>query len=449
MIQQKTKPNKDKLKLNNVAISVKGLRPEQDNLMQKVASNAPTVYYYGFQLDHRNIRKLVIDNNKFMPLCYISYVDTQAVLHDIGFPADNARLTIILPSNHGSLANIFMEFKVQKYEVELIRGSNAKRINFWGICNVDNLLISEYKSYSDTSYNVMNQVAQDSGLGFMSNVDGSNDNMKWLNPAMQGYQFLQDVTHKAWVGESGFIWSFLDLFYNLNYIDVEHSLTQDISEIKWINTTVYENQRLGQQNSDLVTIPFLTNEPSLRGNNCYFTAEKVLNQSTDISLKKGYLRNIFYYDVDGNWSNKAGSLNIYGLDTITTKGTNNNAVFLKGEPGNTDFYSKNQSRHWLDKIDTANAFPDFLWAKMQNKENVTDLQKIPLQIFLPVPNFNIRRFEKVKLMFVNTNVGAVNKATNTKLCGEWMVVGLSFEWSGGSLGQYVSLVKRELTINDI
>ena len=100
--------------------------------------------------------------------------------------------------------------------------------------------------------------------------------------------------------------------------------------------------------------------------------------------------------------------------------------------------------HWI-----ANTFPDFLWAKMQNKENVADLQKIPLRIFLPTPNLNIRRFEKVKLMFTNNNVGVVNKATNTKLNGEWLVIGQSFEWVGQSLGQYVTLVKRELTINDI
>ena len=86
---------------------------------------------------------------------------------------------------------------------------------------------------------------------------------------------------------------------------------------------------------------------------------------------------------------------------------------------------------------------------MQNKENVTDLQKIPLQIFLPTPNFNLRRFEKVKLMFVNTNVGVVNKSTNTKLNGEWLVTGITYEWTGNSLGQFISLVKRELTINDI
>lgn len=449
MIEQKSKPNKEKLKLQNVSVTVKGLRPEQDNLMQNIAVNAPTVSYYGFQLDHRSIRRLVIDNNKFMPTCYISYVDSLAILHDIGFPADNAKLTIVIPSNHDNLANIFMEFKIQKYEVEIVRNSNVKRIHMWGICNVDKLLISEYKSYQDTSYNVMYNFAQDAGLGFCSNVDSSNDKMNWISPQMRGFNFLQDVTSKAWVGESGFVWSFVDLYYNLNYIDIEKCLSQEIKNIKWINSTVYENAKLAGQHSDLITIPFLTNEPSMRGNNNYFTAEKVLNQSTDISLKKGYLRNVFYYDVDGNWSNKAGSLNIYGLDTITSKGTNNNAVYLKGEPGSTDFYSKNQTQHWLGSIDTANMHPDFLWAKMQNKENVTDLQKIPLQIYLPTPNFNLRRFEKVKLMFVNTNVGVVNKSTNTKLNGEWLVTGITYEWTGNSLGQFISLVKRELTINDI
>jgi hypothetical protein len=449
MIQQKFKPNKDKLKLNNVSVSVKGLRPEADSIVQTGVTNVPTVYYYGFNLEPKNIKKMIIDTNKFMPMCYISYIDNIGILHDIGFPADNAKLTIVMPSNHPTLANVFMDFKIQKYEVEVTRQPGVRKIHFWGICNVDNLLISEYKSYDDTSFNVMSQFAQDAGLGYVSNIDSSNDKMKWLNPSFQGYEFLQDVSKKSWVGEGGFIWSFVDLFYNLNYIDVEKALSQDIKDIKWVNASVFENNKLVKGKSDTITIPFLTNEPSMRGNNSYFTAEKILNQSTDISLKRGYLRNVFYYDVDGNWSKKGGSYNIYGLDTITSKGTNNNAIYLKGDPGSTEFYTKNLSVHYLDKIDTSNAFPDFLWAKMQNQENVLDLQKIPLQIFLPTPNYNIRRFEKVKLLFVNSNVGVANNASNTKLNGEWMVTGYTLEWNGNSFGQKVNLVKRELTINDI
>lgn len=449
MITQKSRPNKEQLKITNIVLNTKGLNPETARHKQTIVKNTPTVYYYGYELQQENIRKLIVDFNKFMPLVELTYIDAQNIMNDIGFPGDNAKITVILPSNHDSLANIFMDFKIQRYEVGLMSNSNVKKITIWGICNVEDLLISEYKSYENTSYDLFSTVAQDCGLGFMSNVDSSNDQMIWLNTARNKYAFLQDTANKAWVGESGFIWAFIDQYYNMNYINVESSLSQDITEIKWINTNVYDNPKLAHRVNDTIIFPFLTNEKSQKGNNSYFSGEKILNQSTDISLKRGYLRNVHFYDVDGNWGDKAGAYNIYDLDTITSTGSENNAVFLKGEPGSLDFYKKNSQKFYLDKIDTANMFPDFLWAKMQNKENVLDLQKISIQILLPVPNFNIRRFEKVKLSFFNSNVGINNKTTNTKLNGEWLVTGLRFVWNGEVLYQYVNLVKRELTINDL
>jgi len=38
----------------------------------------------------------------------------------------------------------------------------------------------------------------------------------------------------------------------------------------------------------------------MKTTNLYFSGENILNQSTDISLKRGYLRNIYFYDIDGN-----------------------------------------------------------------------------------------------------------------------------------------------------
>ena len=68
MIQQKISPNKDRLKLSNVVLSTKGLRPESEKLMEKIASNTPTVHYYGYELDHNNFKRLAIVQGVFIYL---------------------------------------------------------------------------------------------------------------------------------------------------------------------------------------------------------------------------------------------------------------------------------------------------------------------------------------------------------------------------------------------
>lgn len=453
MIEQKIKPIKDKLKITDVTIDLKNNGIDTAKFKELIAQNLPIVYYYGIQLQSNNIKKLIVDSNKYMPLCYVCYIDEQNIMHDIGFPADNAKMTVILPSSSEGLSNIFMDFKIQKYNVELMRNSNVKKIHIWGICSIDNLLVTEYKSYDKkSSYEIMSDIAHNTGCGMMSNVDSSLDKMTWINPGMHNYDFMQEVINKSWVGESGYIWGFVDLFYNINYIDIERSMSQDIKEIVWMQTNIFNISNLNKvdKTSDtMMTTPYLTNEVSQLGSNIYFTGEQVMNQSTDISLKRGYLRNVHFYDIDGNWEEKGGSYKQYNLDTITSSGVDNNSVYLKGEPGDLEFYKKNVTNHYLDKIDTSNMYGDYLWASIQNSENMYDLQKIAISIVLPIPNFNIRRFEKVKLVFFNSNQGVTNSAVNVKLNGEWLCTGQSFHWSGDSLIQKVNLVKRELTYGEV
>lgn len=449
MIEQKIKPNSSKLKLTPVEIEYEKNRPDIAKNKLTAAQNAPTVYYYGVLLPSSFIKKMIIDSNKFMPMCYVCFNDIYNLLHDVGFPADNAKLSIVIPSNNTKLGNIFMEFKITKYEVELIRNSGHKKIHFWGICNIEPLLIQEYKSYDSYTYDLFNNIASNTGLGFMSNVTSSSDKQIWLNPGRENYWFLQDTINKAWNGDSGFLWSFIDLYYNINYIDVEKSLSQSMDEIKWqMSSTIssFPDDNKNQTNIKEIS-PLLSNNSALSNTNSYFTGEKILNQSTDISLKRGYKRNVYFYDKDGNWSKKAGKYKIYGLDTISSLGNSDQTVILKGEPGSTDFYDKNKKNYYLGKIDTKNSYVDFLWAKMQNSENINDLQKIHMQILLPQANFNIRRFEKIKMQFLSNDVSPNGLKNNFKLNGEWLVTGFSLEWDGSSLIQRTNIIKRELEIN--
>jgi len=240
------------------------------------------------------------------------------------------------------------------------------------------------------------------------------------------------------------------LYYNLNFIDLEKALSQDLSEIKWVNTNIFDDQLSTEDPSNAPLIsPMLTNSDSQKMSNTYFVGEKILNKSTETSLNRGYLRNVHYYDIDGNWEEKSGAYKSYVLDTITTPGSENTSIYLKGDPGNLYFYNANQSYHYMDKLDTKNMYPDFLWAKLQNEENLQDLQKITMQIILPKPNFNIKRFDKVNLVFANNNVTVAGNAKNIKLNGQWLVTGMYYEWNGSILYQYVNIVKRELTFEDL
>jgi hypothetical protein len=441
MLKHELKPNSKRLNLRNIELNASNDKSVDDQV--KVLRETPLLYYYNVNIPSNYIKKLSIDSNRYLPTCNIIFEDIYNLIHDTGFPADNAYVTVILPSVSDSLGNIFIEFKIQKIDIAIVRNSNnLRRIHIQGIMNIDNLLVKNYSSYQNkTSYNVCKDIATDIGMGLMSNVNDSQDQMNWINPGWNTYKFLQWTANHAWVGETSFVWSFIDFYYNLNYIDVEKALNVDISKITWQSAIINKDKNTQEQ-----TKPFLSNEESVKGSNTYFTGEKIINQSTDISLSRGYLRNISYYDFDGNWQDKAGAYKSFALDTITSEGKGNN-IILKGDPGNIDFYNNNQSYHYAHKMDTSNMFPDYLWAKLQNEENIYDLQKIFMRITLPKPNFNLKRFEKINLFFVNPNENVSQQKLNFKLNGEWLVTGITYEWNGSSYYQYVNIVKREIEIN--
>lgn len=442
MIELLFKPNRNKLKLDDVLIDSVGNDYNYAAEKLKIMKEVPQIYYYGQELPMQYVKKLKIESRDYLPTLHIIYDDVYNILHDIGMPGDNGKVVVILPSKSDNLSDIFLEFKIISFKTKGIVDNHNKQIEISGILNVENILIKNFESFKDkTSFEVCKELAEEIGLGLMSNVTASNDRMTWLNTGMNRYKFLSnEVIKKAWIGESSFVWSFIDFYYNINYIDVEKALNEDINNIKWI-------AKKDDTEDSIVIPPNLTNDMSMKDTNIFFAGEKVINNSTETSILRGYLRDISYYDVDGNWSEKAGSYKEYTLDTITTQ-DKNNVVYLKGEPGDVSFYNNNRTYHYLGKIDTANMHPDYLWAEMQNRENVLDLQKISMNITIPRPNFNIRRFEKVNLTFVNNNVNATERTRNFKLNGEWLITGISFIWSGKNYYQNLTIVKREITYNE-
>jgi len=445
---QKFKPNRDKLKIVDISIDVNNLSQDQIDKKMDFISSQPQIFYDNFELPASSIKKMTLDSNSFMPTIYIQFVDLFGIMHDVGFPKDNSIIRVVIPANNPAFANIFMQFKIQKYQIELMRDATTRKIHMWGICSIDNLLIKQFSAYKDsTSFDVFSKLAQESGLGFVSNCELSSDKMNWINPGMNNSTFLKDVANKSWVGESGFVWSFVDLYYNLNYIDIEKQLSEDINNIKWIPSDFLTDNK-DNENTETIN-PMLSNSESIRGSNAFFVGETIINQSTEISLNRGYLRNIHYYDIDGNWKEKSGAYKQYQLDTITTAGSENTTIYLKGDAGNVDFYNSNQSYIYLDKIDTKNMYPDYLWAKVQNEENIFDLQKITIQVILSIPNYNLKRFEKIKLEFINNKININENIKNTHLNGEWLVTGIIFEWNNNLLFQRVNIIKRELTPLDL
>jgi hypothetical protein len=128
---------------------------------------------------------------------------------------------------------------------------------------------------------------------------------------------------------------------------------------------------------------------------------------------------------------------------------------------------------YMGKVDVDNVHKYFLYSFKHNENNLKFLQKVKLKITINKANFNLYRFQKLKVNFYKTNqfndedltsknlplskkdvdekAGKISDEDklNQRLSGEWLITAISYTFNKKSgFEQEVTLVKRELNFND-
>lgn len=446
MLEQKFKPNKEKLKLTDISIDISQKQYDYVENKTDELAKKPQIYYNEFELYSGFITKMTIDFNSFMPTISFNYTDTMGLLLKSGLPIDDSKIKIMIPSNNKMLGNILMEFKIESYNIQTHGVTNVKKYDFVCILSINNILTSEYKSYTNkSSYEVFEEFAKNTGLGFVSNISSTNDRMTWVNFGIRNLEFLCDVRDHSWIGENSFVWAFIDPYYNLVLVDVEKSLSTDLNNVVWSYDEMFSAE--GQPKNNVTTgPPILTNADHYKTSNLHIFDYNIVNSSTLISLQGGYRRNVHYYDLDGNWKDRAGHYHLYGLDTISTPGSESTKIYTRSD--DNEFYEQNSRNIYGGVLDTKNVHPDYLWAKVQNEENVRDMGKFIVQVLLKSQNFNIKRFEGLQLQLVESTVTTTSEQdpVNDQLSNNYICIGFSFEWNTSGITQVVNLISREISL---
>lgn len=446
MFEQILKPNREKLNLKDVEIDISDQSPDYMDRHDVDLARFPHFYYGEHQLDPSTMELVDLDFNGFVPTLSITFYDLQGFIYKYGLPIDDAKITLMFPSANKTLGNIFMEFKIESYSVKTHESENLKKFEMICILNVNELLLYEMKTYKNmTSFEVFQEFARESGLGFISNVSSTNDRMDWINFNKRNFKFLEEVRDASWRNEDSFMWAYIDPYYNLVLVDVEKAMSQSLKEIVWAMDDLFSAE--GESNDGTTGPPVLSTSGEYNTTNIFVADYFLHNNSTEISLEHGYTRKIHYYDIDGNWSKRAGHYYKYDMDTITTPGSENNTIYAKSN--DADFYKRNVRHLYGGILDTSNVHPDYFWAQAQNKENIRELEKFVVQVVLNKQNFNIKRFERLQLHIINNTQTADNSnrgKVNKQLTNNYIVIGFNLEFYGNSVAQFVNLVSREVQL---
>ena len=456
MIETKKQPT---IELSQIELSVSPNQTQdaneyfKDNFTPKVNNigKEPLLWYNGIEIPSNLISNFYLESNGFIPYLNVYFTDQTNAMKSQGFANDNTIISLYIDSrtkdsgNSPALRPIRMDFKIIDY------GYTEEDNLFYlrGVPNIDDLYTQKIKSYSGkTSYEVLDELSEELKLGYSSNVSSSDDKMNWMNTSLENHLFIKDVANNAYINDESFITTFIDYYYNLNYINVEQQIREDINNQKGLLTMSHIG--VEESKAQIIDDLYLVSKKKVDTsyNNIYDTYE-VLNQSTKLSILNGYRTELYYYDKTGNWSQKAGTKLKFNIET----NTEGNGIILKSNiDDNSDngFFRKNIKRVYLPSLDIDNTHKNYNYSSIINKYNLDEINKLMIRVDMTTPNFNFYKFQKIKVVILEDNLGNENSEliSNQRLSGGWLILAINYIYDPSiGLKQELIMVKRELNVD--
>ena len=193
----------------------------------------------------------------------------------------------------------------------------------------------------------------------------------------------------------------------------------------------------GMVDSDKIVPMKLLSEKGLQTSSFYFIKKGQQNDSTKISLQQGYKTRTKFYD------KVKKMFLVFDVDSTTSDGSDR--IILKGGEDDKESFDNNLVTKYAGKIDTDNVHKNYNYAETQNRINLDNMMRNRMDIRLPNPNYNIYMYQKIDVYLVKDRPTMFSpEPIEYRYSGEWLILDIVFEFSGGKMFQDVTLVRKEM-----
>jgi len=401
------------------------------NLVAGSIGVTPFIRYNGsIIINDRDISILKLYHEGIVPKISFLFKDSIGLIKSKGFPKDDTKFEFFLNSRSPNLKSIHLKFKVEDF-----KDMGEGEYKILGALDISDLYLIKFKAYNGTSFEVLRDICKELSLGYNSNIQKTNDSMVWRNVGDRQHKFMDKIIHHSYISDDSYMTGYIDYYYCFNYIDVEKEANRDISNDKGIDTGSLGNEQT--TDFDRLVPISLSDDNSLNSSSFYFKEERFINNSTKVSLTEGYKKRTKTYD------SITKQFLVFDVDSTTSQG--DKTFILKGDTNDNELYDKNLTTTYAGKIDVDNVHKDYNYAKTQNKINLDNLKKLIVDIVLPNPNFNLYKYQKVNLNFVN-HVPTVSMPDpfHWNKTGEWIISNIEYLWESNKLVQKIKLYRKEI-----
>lgn len=391
----------------------------------------PLFSYNNSPIESRYIKKLKIYYDDFVPKCEIVFNDALGLINSPETtPLNDTKFDVFLNSGSDVLKSIHLKFKL---EINQRNKSGTNTIT--GILDIPNFYKVDFKSYRGTSFEAIRELCKEFQIGFNSNIEITKDSMSWRRSGETAKDFMRKIISHSYISDDSFMVGYIDYYWSFNYVDVEKEWKRDISEdVGLISGGI--SSKTGDESDRIVTMA-LTNDQSSNTSPFYIVNIRINNNSTYRTTQTGN------YTVSKTYDRKTKQFLKFNIDSLSSD--QKDQVVLKGAPGDKEDFDTNYRTSYGGKIDTSNVHSNWSYAVEQNKRNLTNLSNITLQADLPNPNYNLYKFQKIRINYINQKQTVTNEnIVDERISGEWIIIDIKFIWENGGLKQSIICTRKEL-----
>lgn len=389
------------------AIVKQGLR--KPSVEQKAGTTSPLVKI-GSQVI-TNIESLVIDETGFITTLMMVFTDPSGEFGGSIYPKKDLVGNIYIKSPNASLKPIRFDFLINSIKSMVPRntGSEARlSINATYILKgeifIPRLYNNVSKSYpNSTSFQALQKVSDELGLGFVCNDYTTTDSMTWINSNMSPFNFIKNVTNHAYQDDNSFFTSFISKESMLCMIDVNRQLQKvggDPTFNSMADNLMADIAQSSKENgiksaiAEDIVPNVLTNLSVFKNRSNYIYEANLISDQGSILKGSGYKKQIYYYDhVEADESKKFKS---FFVAPTNTSGLSEKVILQPENEGLAEIGNKK----WTG-INYGNTHEHWQAARIYNSHNLKEIEKINLRIALKGINFQVIRGMAIPLIITS------------------------------------------------
>ena len=297
------------IEFDEISIKYEGITNESGGATEQ--TSLPGAIYPMIRINDRifceeDIQYVNISSDDFLPTIdvYIKMANQLFVEKDM--PKDGDIVSTFIRTNTDALNYLRNDFIITSCATDTGKYTS---INISGKLFVPGL-DSTYNAsaFIGTTKDVMKSIAKKFNIGFATNdFENTNDFQNWISPR-DNYQFIEDLTQHSWKNNTSFYKSWIDLYYDLCFVNVNKFLLSTENAENEIDITISsltaQYQELVATSSSVenskLALKVFTNFPSMKGSPFFIKKWYQTNNSAEISLDEGYSNETLVYRHNAN-----------------------------------------------------------------------------------------------------------------------------------------------------